>query len=81
MTLRDTIQQETEFQRRKVAGLERYIAQHDLEIKRGKEMALYLEETKREFATKLKTERTYLEWLEQDAPVGDQPDEAIEPTE
>jgi hypothetical protein len=62
---------EIEFQTRKVAALERFIAQIDLDLTVNREVTLRSEATKREFAKRLEEEREYLDWLTNEA--GDTP--------
>lgn len=55
--------QETELQTRKVAALERYIAQIDLDLRFSREIQLTCEKARKEYVQKLQQEREYLDWL------------------
>jgi len=73
MTVKDTIRQETELQRRKVAAIERQIALIDYDLKAHEEFRLVCAHIRNGYVTKLAEEQNYLEWLEQGAPVDDPP--------
>jgi uncharacterized membrane protein YidH (DUF202 family) len=69
------LQQETEFQRRKVAALERYIAQMDLDRKVMEEVHLAWQRNHKDYEVRLAEERQYLAWLEGGAKYEDAPEE------